>query len=451
MEIPATRLPTPHIQSPLPGPQAEAWLEREHAWVSQNYVKDYPLVVDRGEGMTLTDVDGNRFLDFAAGIAVCATGHCHPRVVDAICQQAERLLHLCAIDFSYPQVVDLAERLARLAPGLGSKKVYFANSGAEAIETAIKLARLRTGRQKVVAFFGAFHGRTMGAVSLTASKAVQRRGYGPLLPEVHHTHYATCYRCPVGREPRTCELECLELLEKTLFASTAPPEEIAAIVVEPDLGEGGYFPPKQGFLERLAILAREYGILLVADEVQTGFGRTGKLFACEHFGLEPDILVLGKGIASGMPLSAVVAKAEVMQWRSGGHGSTFGGNPVCCEAAMATLDLLEEGLTDNAAEIGGYLMLELKRLMSRHEQIGDVRGLGLMQAVDLVKDSTTRQPDHDLLAEVLLRAFERGLVLLGCGDSSLRIAPPLIVGQSEVDRAVSILDEVLTSLRPRGC
>jgi 4-aminobutyrate aminotransferase len=433
----------PSIQPPLPGPKAKALLEREHTWVSRNFIKDYPLVVDRGEGVVLTDVDGNRFLDFAAGIAVCATGHCHPEVAQAISRQAERLLHLCAIDFSYPQIVDLAERLARLAPGDSKKRVYFANSGAEGIETAIKLARLRTGRQKIIAFFGAFHGRTMGAISLTASKAVHRQGYAPFLPEVHHTHFASCYRCPVGREPESCSLECLDLLEKTLFKTVAPPDEIAAVFFEPVQGEGGYSVPKEGFLERLAELGREHGFLLVADEVQSGFGRTGKFFACEHFGIEPDILVLGKGIASGMPLSAVVAREEIMQWRSGGHGSTFGGNPVCCEASLATLDLLEGGLVDNAARMGAYLKEKLTAMQDRHPAIGDVRGLGLMLAVDLVKDRATREPDRERVARVLERAFEKGLVLLACGASSIRIAPPLILSQEEADIGLRILDEVL--------
>ncbi|MDH3254878.1 MAG: acetyl ornithine aminotransferase family protein [Acidobacteriota bacterium] len=432
------------IRTSLPGPRAKALLEREQTWLSQNYVKDYPLVVERAVGTTLIDVDGNRFLDFAAGIAVCATGHCHPQVVAAIQSQAERLLHLCAIDFSYPHVIDLAERLAAVAPGPTRKKVYFANSGAEAVETAIKLARLRTGRQKVVGFFGAFHGRTMGAVSLTASKAVQRRGYAPFLPEVHHTHYATCYRCPVNRHPDTCSIDCLDLLEETLFSTIAPPDEIAAIVVEPILGEGGYHVPKREFLERLATIAGDHGILLVADEVQTGFGRTGRLFACEHFGIEPDIMVLAKGIASGMPISAVVAKEEIMQWRSGGHGSTFGGNPVSCAAAMATLDLLEGGLIDNAADMGTHLLAGLRELQSRHRVIGDVRGLGLMIAVDLVKDRETREPDHELLDRVLHRAFEKGLALLGCGTSCIRIAPPLVVTKAEADAAIAILDSVLS-------
>ena len=436
----------PFIGTSLPGPKAQAMLDREKVWVSQNYVKDYPLVVDRAEGMVLTDMDGNRFLDFAAGIAVCATGHCHPRVVAAIQRQAERLLHLCAIDFSYPQVVELAERLAALAPGDSKKRVYFANSGAEGVETALKLARLRTGRQKIVACFGAFHGRTMGALSLTASKATHRRGYAPFLPEVHHTHYASCYRCPVGREPETCNVECLDLLEKTLFKTVAPPEEIAAIVVEPVQGEGGYFVPKPEFLDRIARLAKDNGILVIADEVQSGFGRTGKMFACEHFELEPDILVLGKGIASGMPLSAVVASDELMQWRSGGHGSTFGGNPVSCEAALATIELLEEGLIDNVTKMGDYLKGRLQALMEKHAGIGDVRGLGLMLALDLVKDRESREPDGELLEKVLYSAFEKGVAFLGCGASSVRIAPPLVITEKEADIAVDILDQVLAEV-----
>ncbi len=437
------------VHTKLPGPRAQALLEREGRYLARTYVKDYPLVVERASGMYLTDVDGNRFLDFAAGIAVCATGHCHPRVVAAIEQQARALMHLCVIDFSYPVVVDLAERLATAAPGPGDKQVFFANSGAEAIETSIKLARLYTGRQKVVAFYGSFHGRTTGAVSLTASKSVQRRGYTPLLPEVHHTHYATCYRCPVGREPQSCGVECLDLLTQTMFGTTAPPEDIAAIVVEPVLGEGGYYVPKAEFLVRLQALCREHGILLVFDEVQTGFGRTGKLFASEHFGLEPDVLVLAKGIASGLPLSAVVARTELMAWRSGGHGSTFGGNPVSCAAALATLDLLEGGLVENAARVGRHLEQRLSRLRDRNPEIGDVRGLGLMLAFDLVEDRSTRAPDAALRERLLYRCFEKGLVLMGCGASAVRLVPPLLVSEAEADTAVDTIEAALRELRER--
>lgn len=441
-----TTLTAPSIQTKLPGPKARAVIEQDQSFVSQHYKKDYPLVVEDASGMVVTDPDGNRFLDFAAGIAVCATGHCHPRVVEAIREQAGKLLHMCPTDFYTKPVARLGERLARVAPVKGSPRVFFTNSGAEAVESAIKLARLRTGRQKIVAFFGAFHGRTMGAVSLTASKATQRRGYAPMLPEVHHTHYAQCFRCPVNREPATCEVECLDHLEKTLFGTVAPPDEIAAIFVEPVQGEGGYFVPKREFLDRLARLAKEHGILLVADEVQAGMGRTGKLFASEHFGLEPDILVLAKGIASGMPLAAIIADSDLMRWNNGGHGSTYGGNAVSCAAALATLDLLEEGLVENAARVGAHLKNGLTSLMDRRDVIGDVRGLGLMLAVDLVEDRKSRKPAKKAVAEVLHAAFERGLLLLGCGESAVRFAPPLIVTEEEADVAVRIFDEALGTL-----
>jgi 4-aminobutyrate aminotransferase len=444
-----TTLTAPSIVTKLPGPKAKALIEKDERFVSQHFKKDYPLVVEEASGMVVTDPDGNRFLDFAAGIAVCSTGHCHPRVVAAIREQAGKLLHMCPTDFYTRPVAELAERLAQVAPvrsGGGSPRVFFTNSGAEAVETSIKLARLRTKRQKIVAFFGAFHGRTMGAVSLTASKAVQRKGYGPMLPEVHHTYYAQCYRCPVGLAPETCDVECLDHLEKTLFKSIAPPEEIAAIIVEPVQGEGGYFVPKKEFLTKLRTLADEHGILLIADEVQAGMGRTGKLFASEHFDLKPDIIVLAKGIASGMPLAAIVAGDKLLQWSSGGHGSTYGGNAVSCAAALATLDLLQEGLTANAAKVGAHLLGRLQELKAKHQVIGDARGLGLMLAIDLVKDRETRAPAKDLVDPILKAAFERGLLLLGCGESSIRLAPPLIVTEEEADVAGRILDEALATV-----
>jgi 4-aminobutyrate aminotransferase len=444
-----TTLTAPSIVTRLPGPKAKALIEKDERYVSQHYKKDYPLVVEEASGMVVTDPDGNRFLDFAAGIAVCATGHCHPRVVAAIREQAGKLLHMCPTDFYTKPVAELAERLARVAPvnrSAGNPRVFFTNSGAEAIESAIKLARLRTKRQKIVAFFGAFHGRTMGAVSLTASKAVQRKGYGPMLPEVHHTYYAQCYRCPVDREPETCQVECLEHLEKTLFKTVCAPEEVAAIVVETIQGEGGYFVPKREFVTRLSDIARSHGILLIADEVQAGMGRTGKLFACEHFGLTPDIVVLAKGIASGMPLAAIIAGDELLKWSSGGHGSTYGGNAVSCAAALATLDLLEEGLVENAARVGAHLLRRLEELQSRRPVVGDVRGLGLMLAIDLVKDRASRAPAKELVDPVLKAAFERGLLLLGCGESAIRLAPPLIVTEEEADVAVGILDDALATV-----
>ena len=435
----------PKLICPPPGPKARAVIERDARTMSQNYRKDYPLVVDHAKGPVVVDADGNRYLDFAAGIAVASTGHCHPDVVAAVQRQAERLLHLCATDFYNEDVVALAEGLARRAPGPGPWRVFFANSGAEVVEAAIKLARLRTGRPKVVAFYGAFHGRTYGALSLTASKPVQRRGYAPLLPEVLHTHYAYCYRCPVNRHPDTCKVECLDLLTETMFSTTTDPSEIAAVIVEPVQGEGGYVVPHAGFLPRLREITRRHGILLIADEVQCGMGRTGRMFASEHFGLEPDIITLAKGIASGMPLGALIARDDVMRWESGGHGSTFGGNPVSIAAGLATLRLLEEGLIANAERVGRVLMTALRDRLGGHAVVGDVRGLGLMVGVEIVRDRFRREPAPDLRERILEEAFKRGLLLLGCGRSTIRLAPPLIVDEEDAATAARILEEAVVA------
>jgi len=435
----------PKLVCPPPGPKARAVIERDARTMSQNYRKDYPLVVDHAKGPVVVDADGNRYLDFAAGIAVASTGHCHPDVVAAVQRQAERLLHLCATDFYNEDVVALAEGLARRAPGPGPWRVFFANSGAEVVEAAIKLARLRTGRPKVVAFYGAFHGRTYGALSLTASKPVQRRGYAPLLPEVLHTHYAYCYRCPVNRHPDTCKVECLDLLTETMFSTTTDPGEIAAVIVEPVQGEGGYVVPHAGFLPRLREVTRRHGILLIADEVQCGMGRTGRMFASEHFGLEPDIVTLAKGIASGMPLGALLARDDVMKWESGGHGSTFGGNPVSIAAGLATLRLLEEGLIANAERVGRVLMTALRDRLGGHAVVGDVRGLGLMVGVEIVRDRFRREPAPDLRERILEEAFKRGLLLLGCGRSTIRLAPPLVVDEEDAATAARILEEAVVA------
>ena len=436
----------PKIVVPPPGPKARAWNARDRKVVSQNLTPDYELVVERASGMVVEDLDGNRYLDFAAGISTASTGHCHPDVVRAIQQQAERLLHICYTDFHYPAYIELCETLAELAPMSGKKRVFLTNSGAEAVETAIKLARVRTGRQKIVAFYGAFHGRTLGTLTLTASKPVQRIGYGPLLPEVYHTHFSTCYRCPVNRKPSSCDVQCLDLLTDSMFQHTVPPQEVAAVLVEPVQGEGGFIPPHSEFLPRLQALCREHGILLIADEVQCGMGRTGKLFASEHFGLDPDIFILAKGIASGMPISAVIARDEVMKWNDGGHGSTFGGNPLSCQAALATLRLLRGGLIENAGRVGAGLLPKLRGLMDRHPLIGDVRGIGLMIGVEIVRDRDTKEPAADLRERIVRRAFERGLLTLPCGKSTIRLSPPLICSDSDGDKAVSILDEVLTEI-----
>src|SRR5260221_1080613 len=421
----------PKLVCPPPGPKARAIIERDARTMSQNYRKDYPLVVDHAKGPVVVEAGGNRLLDLGAGIAVASPGHCHPDVVAAVQRQAERLLHLCATDFYNEDVVTLAEGLARRAPGPGPWRVFFANSGAEVVEAAIKLARLRTGRPKVVAFYGAFHGRTFGALSLTASKPVQRRGYTPLLPEVLHSHYAYCYRCPVNRHPDTCKVECLDLLTETMFSTTTDPSEIAAVIVEPVQGEGGYVVPHPGFLPRLREVTRKHGILLIADEVQCGMGRTGRMFASEHFGLEPDMITLAKGIASGLPLGALVAKDEVMRWESGSHGSTFGGNPVAVAAGLATLRLLEEGLIANADRAGRVLMTALPDRLGGHAVVGDVRGLGLMIGVEIVRKRFRRWPAPQRRDRILAEAFNPGRLLLGCGRSTIRLAPPLIVTEED--------------------
>ncbi|HVR70834.1 MAG TPA: acetyl ornithine aminotransferase family protein [Vicinamibacteria bacterium] len=433
----------PRIVTPPPGPRARAVIERDARVMSQNFAKDYPLVAERAKGAMVEDADGNRYLDFAAGIAVVSTGHCHPEVVAAIRAQSDRLLHMCATDFFYENVVELAEGLARRAPGPGPWRVFFANSGAEVVEAAVKLARLRTGRQKIVACYGAFHGRTYGAMSLTASKPVQRKGYAPLLPEVLHTHYAYCYRCPVDREPQTCSVQCLDLLTETMFGATVDPSEVAAVIVEPVQGEGGYVVPHPGFLPRLREVTSRHGILLIADEVQCGMGRTGRMFASEHFGLEPDMVTLAKGIASGMPLGALVARDDVMRWNDGGHGSTFGGNPVSVAAALATFRLLEGGLADNAARVGAGLLESLRSRLGRHMVVGDVRGLGLMIGVEIVRDRFRREPFPELREKVLQEAFRRGLLLLGCGKSTIRLAPPLTIDAEDAETAVRLLDEAI--------
>ncbi|HXH29139.1 MAG TPA: acetyl ornithine aminotransferase family protein, partial [Candidatus Polarisedimenticolia bacterium] len=426
---PAETRDYPLIRTPLPGPRAKEIIARDARTVSQNLTKEVPLVVSRARGMVVEDVDGNLFLDFAAGISTVSTGHCHPEVVKAVQEQADRLMHICYTDFYYPVYVELCEELARIAPMSGPRRVFLTNSGAEAVETAVKLARVRTGRQKIVGFFGAFHGRTYGAMTLTASKPVQRRGYGPFVPEILHTHYAYCYRCPVNRAPESCSLQCLELLTESHFHHSVDPREVAAVIVEPVQGEGGFIPPHKDFLPRLQQICREHGILLIADEVQSGMGRTGRMFALEHYGIDPDMIILAKGIASGMPISAVIARDDVMKWNDGGHGSTFGGNPVSCAAALATLRLLQDGLIDNARSVGGHLLEGLRGLQAKHPRIGDVRGLGLMLGLEIVRDPRTREADPRSRNEVIERAFEKGLLTLPCGESTIRLSPPLVASR----------------------
>jgi 4-aminobutyrate aminotransferase len=436
----------PRIIVPPPGPKARAVVERDAAWTASCYIKEYPLVVARGEGVMVEDVDGNRFLDFMAGIAVSSTGYGHPKVVAAVKDAADRFLHICGSDFYYEGMAALCERLARLAPGPSKKRVFLTNSGTEAVEGAIKLARYSTRRTAIIAFRGAFHGRTTGAVSLTSSKARQHAGFGPLLPDVHHVPYAYRYRCPWCADQPACTRGCLDAIEGDLFTRHLDPRDVAAIFVEPIQGEGGYVVPPAGWLRSLREICDRHGILLVADEVQSGVGRTGRMWACDHEGVEPDILLTAKGLGSGMPIGAIVAKESISTWESGSHGSTFGGNPVCCAAALATLDLVEGGLMANAAAMGQRLQTGVRALADKHACIGDVRGVGLMIGVEFVKDRATREPAPEIVHQLVQGAFARGLLLLGAGKSALRLAPPLVVGAEDIDTALAMIDARLSGI-----
>jgi len=439
----------PHIKTALPGPNAKAVIDRDATYVSPSYTRSYPLVMARGEGAVVEDVDGNLFLDCAAGIAVTATGHSHPQVVAAIVDQAQKFLHMSGTDFYYEPQVHLAQTIASIVPIAGPVRSFFGNSGTEANEAAIKLARYHSHRPYLIAFLGSFHGRTLGSLSLTASKAIQRRGFGPPAPGVFHAPYADCYRCPAGLKPETCAAECLGFLEEQVLVHLVTPDEVAAIVVEPIQGEGGYLVPPRQFHQRLQELARSHGILVVADEVQSGMGRTGRMFACEHFDLQPDMVTIAKGIASGLPLGITAARADVMAWPPGAHASTFGGNPVSCAAALATIALLQEGLIKNAAEVGGYLLDGLRDLAARHPLIGDVRGKGLMIGVEFVRDRQTKaraSTERDAIVDEL---FTRGLLVLGAGRNALRLSPPLVLTHAQAEVVLKLLDEAIGVIEQR--
>ena len=440
----------PDIRMELPGPKARAIIERDSKAVSPSYTRTYPFVMAKGEGAVVEDVDGNVFLDAAAGIAVASTGHSHPDVVRAITEQAQRYLHMSGTDFYYEPQVRLAEEMSAVSPIEGEKRSFFANSGTEAVEASIKLARYHSGRFNLIAFLGGFHGRTLGSLSLTASKAIQRRGFGPMAPGVYHAPYATCYRCPVGLKPESCAAECLDFVEDQILVHLVSPDEVAAIVVEPIQGEGGYIVAPDEFLQRLRELTRKHGILLVADEVQSGMGRSGKMFAMEFAGVEPDMIAIAKGIASGLPLGVAAARAGLMAWPPGAHASTFGGNPVSCAAALATIKLLRESVVQNAADVGAHLMSGLKALAGTHPLIGEVRGRGLMIGVELVRDRQTKERATGERDAVVNAAFTRGLLLLGAGKNAVRFSPPLVLTRAEADVAVRIFDEALTEVeRPR--
>ncbi len=421
-------------------PLVQGWVERDHAVISPSYTRQYPLVVESAKGSVVTDVDGKRFLDFTSGIAVTATGHCHPKVVRAIRAQAGRFLHMSGTDFYYPQEVLLAERLSGLSGG--DRKVFLTNSGTESTEAAMKLARYYTKRPYFISFTGAFHGRTFGALSLTASKAVHRKGFAPLVPGVVHAPYPNAYRLPAGVSKEGCSEVALSAMRDQIFR-VIPPEEVAAIFVEPIQGEGGYIVPPSDFLGRLSKLAHEFGILLVVDEVQSGIGRTGKMFAYEHFGVDPGIILLAKGIASGLPLGAMVARSSLMTWEPGAHANTFGGNPIACEAALVTLDLVQNGLMQNAQKVGAFLLSQLREMQKKNRLIGDVRGMGLMIGIELVRDPETKEPAVIERNAIIQRCFERGLLILGCGTSVVRFAPPLTLRRSEAEKGLAIFEEAL--------
>lgn len=435
----------PNLKTKLPGPNARRILAEDDRLVSPSYTRSYPMVAKRGRGAIVEDVDENEFLDFSAGIAVTSTGHCHPEVVAAIQKQAAELIHMSGTDFYYEHLVTLAKRLSAVAPMPGPHKFYYGNSGAEAVECALKLARYHTKRQHIIAFFGAFHGRTMGALSLTASKPQQRRRFSPLVPGVTHVPYPYTYRGCMGgpQEQEAFALGCARYIEEKLFHTTLAPEEVAAIVLEPIQGEGGYVVAPDSFLREIRRICDEHGILMIVDEVQSGSGRTGKMWAIEHTGVQPDIVTIAKGIASGMPLGICMSRAEIMDWVPGSHASTFGGNPVCIAAALATMDVLEREAIKNAETVGNHMMQRMKTWVEKHSIVGEVRGRGLMIGVEIVRDKKLRTvagPERDRIVEL---AFERGLLLLGCGETTVRLSPPLIITREQADIAMDILEDCI--------
>jgi 4-aminobutyrate aminotransferase len=438
---------SPHIHTPLPGPKADAMLKRDAAVVSPSYPRDYPFVMSHGKGAEVWDVDGNRFLDFMAGIAVCSTGHSHPEVVAAIKDAAEQFLHISS-DYWHERQIALAEKVDGLSPMGEPTMSFFCQSGTEAVEGALKLARYVTGRPRFLGFLGGFHGRSMGSLAFTSSKYTQQKGFFPAMPGVTHVPYPNQYRPLFAGDDQGAAV--LYYIEKMLFASNVPSTEVAAVLIEPIQGEGGYLVPPEGFLRGLRALCDRHGILLIFDEVQSGVGRTGKMFASQHFGVAPDIMTLAKGLGSGLPIGMVVAKRALMEkWRRGAHGNTYGGNPLCCAAALATLDLVEREYAANAARVGEYFINKLRELKLRYECVGDVRGKGLMLGMELVENRTAKTPASGLCERLVTRAYHNGLLLLMCGQSTIRFMPPLMITTADVDEALTILtaslDEVLAN------
>jgi 4-aminobutyrate aminotransferase len=440
----------PRILTPLPGPAAQETIRLDHQYLSPSYTRSYPLVVRRARGAMVEDVDGNVFLDFTSGISVVSTGHCHPGVIAAVREQVDQLIHMSGTDFYYPGLVELARRLAAISPGTEPKRVFFCNSGTEAVEAAIKLARYHTRRDKLIAFHGAFHGRTLGSLSLTASKAVQRNHFGTLLGGVFHVPYPYAYRCPYGQPSQSCCRRCAEMIEIELFKKIVDPHEVAAIILEPIQGEGGHVIAPPEFLRDLQRLCRKYAIILISDEVQSGMGRTGKWWAGDHAALEPDIICVAKGIASGMPLGAIIANASVMDWARGAHGSTFGGNPVSIAAALVTLDLIEQRYMDNARRMGQFIMDRISKWPSQYDFVGDVRGKGLMIGVEIVRDKGTKEKAPELRDQIVAAAFQKGLLLLDAGENSIRLTPPLAVDEEQADFAVKTLERSFREVEHAG-
>jgi 4-aminobutyrate aminotransferase len=441
-------LQKPIINTELPGPKGREIIAADQQYVNPSYPRpDYKLVAERGYGMWIEDVDGNIFLDCNAGVAVCSTGHCHPEIVKAISDQAAELIHMCGTDFYYRHMPDFAKKLDEITPVKSPTKTHFANSGAEAVETALKVAMYHTKRQKFISFYGSFHGRTMGALSLTSSKAAQRNGFMRQALDVVHVPYPNRIRNPFAGvvDEETASQATINWIENTLFKTTTPPEEVAGIVLEVVQGEGGYVPAPKNFVKELRRICDQHGIMLIADEVQSGMGRTGKMFAIDHYGVEPDIICMAKGIGSGLPIGATVARADIMDWGKGAHASTFGGNPVCIASALKTIELLQNGLVENSAAMGEYLKAGLNKLMEKYECIGDVRGLGLMLGVEFVKDKASMAPDAELRDRIEMACYNAGLIILGCGGNSIRWSPALIISKENIDVALEIFDAAIAT------
>jgi len=437
----------PKIKTKLPGPKSKKLISRDERFVSQSYTRAYPAVLSHAKGAYMWDVDGNCYIDFHTGIGVCSTGNCHPRVVEAIKKQAEKSIHIPSADFYHEPVGKLAEKLSQIVPGKDTKRTFFSNSGTEAVETGFKLARYNQKKPRTIAFINGFHGRTMGSLSLTCSKLNQRRYFAPLVPEVTHVPYAYCYRCPFNLSYPKCDIACVKFIDEEIFQKVAPADEVAAIVVEPIQGEGGYIVPPPGYLPRLKALADKYGILLIMDEIQSGMGKTGKMFAMEHWKVTADIVVVAKALASGMPLGACIASRKLMSWEPGSHSTTFGGNPIACAAALVTIELIQNGLMQNARRMGNYIMEHLKKMMKRYEIMGDVRGKGLMIGIEFVKNRKTKEPTPDLTDRIAYECFRNGLMLLTCGQNVIRFIPPLIVSQHTVDQALDIFEKAVKKIQ----